>query len=67
MSPLGGDVFDDYEPSRYVGLGDLILMLLAGTLSGLQDRLAQDGFETAADVVGDLVEVMDGYLVRVSP
>jgi hypothetical protein len=46
-------------------LGDIIVMLLASTLAGLSDRLASDGFEGPADLVGELVEVIDGYLVTV--
>jgi hypothetical protein len=43
-------------------LGDLVLVLLAGTLAGLRDRLYRDGFPSAGDVVADLVEVTDDYL-----
>ena len=46
-------------------LGDLVVVLLASTLAGLRDRLDQDGFERAAELVGDLVEVADDYLERV--
>ncbi len=45
-------------------LGDLVVVLLAGTLAGLRDRLASDGFERASDVVADLVEVADDYVTR---
>lgn len=45
-------------------LGDLVVVLLAGTLAGLRDRLAGDGFERASDVVADLVEVADDYVTR---
>lgn len=44
-------------------LGDLVIVLLASTLAGLRDRLASDGFGDAADLVADLVEVADGYIV----
>jgi hypothetical protein len=47
-------------------LGDLVIVLLASTLAGLRDRLADDGFESAADIVGDLVELTDDYITRVS-
>ena len=47
-------------------LGDLVIVLLAGSLAGLRDRLAADGFSDAADLVGDLVEVTDGYMARMS-
>lgn len=43
-------------------MGDLIVVLLASTLSGLRDRLAQDGFECAANLVADLVETADAYI-----
>lgn len=43
-------------------LGDLIVVLLAGTLSGLRDRLYGDGFMPAAELVSDLVEMTDHYL-----
>ena len=43
-------------------LGDLVVTLLAGTLAGLRDRLAQDGFHSAAELVQDLVEIADDYL-----
>ena len=45
-------------------LGDLVLVLLAGTLAGLRDRLYRDGFPSAGDVVADLVEFIDDYLAR---
>jgi hypothetical protein len=47
-------------------LGDLVIVLLASTLAGLRDRLADDGFENAADVVGDLVELTDDYITHVA-
>jgi hypothetical protein len=43
-------------------LGDLVIVLLAGTLAGLRDRLAQDGFPKATELVARLVEEADGYL-----
>jgi hypothetical protein len=45
-------------------LGDFVVVLLAGTLAGLRDRLAADGFERAAELVADLVDVIDAYLAR---
>lgn len=45
-------------------LGDLVLVLLAGTLQGLSDRLQSDGYEGAAELVADLVDVLDDYLDR---
>ena len=47
---------------REPDLGDLIIVLLASTLAGLRDRLAQDGFDHAADLVADLVEAADDYM-----
>lgn len=51
--------------SRSADLGDLVIVLLASTLAGLRDRLAEDGFEPAADLVADLVEVTDDYLTHI--
>ena len=45
-------------------LGDLVVVLLAGTLAGLRDRLQQDGFERASELVSDLVEMADDYLTE---
>ena len=45
-------------------LGDLVILLLAGTLAGLRDRLNDDGFEDAAELVADLVDVAEDYLTR---
>ena len=47
-------------------LGDLVIVLLAGTLAGLRDRLTHDGFARASDLVADLVDVTDDYLTNVS-
>jgi hypothetical protein len=51
---------------RTPDLGDLVIVLLAGSLAGLRDRLFADGFGDAAELVADLVEVADGYLARVA-
>jgi hypothetical protein len=49
-------------------LGDIVVLLLAGTLAGLRDRLHDDGFERASGLVGDLVDAVDHYLMaRVVP
>lgn len=48
-------------------LGDIVILLLAGTLAGLRDRLHEDGFDGAAGVVHDLVEIADDYVTRLSP
>jgi hypothetical protein len=55
-----------HEVERVPDLGDLVIVLLASTLAGLRDRLADDGFESAADVVGDLVELTDDYITHVA-
>ena len=65
MSDVPDDV-DDSACARIPDLGDLVVVLLAGTLAGLRDRLAQDGFEPAAELVADLVEITDDYLTRVA-
>ena len=53
-----------YSPpaGRAPDLGDLIVVLLAGTLAGLRDRLVNEGFDGAAELVADLVEAADDYL-----
>ncbi|MFN2388003.1 MAG: hypothetical protein ABR575_00130 [Actinomycetota bacterium] len=45
-------------------LGDLVVLLLASTLAGMRDRLARDGFERAADLVADLVEIINDDIMR---
>jgi hypothetical protein len=47
-------------------LGDLVLILLASTLAGLRDRLIEDGFESAGEIVADLVELLDDYISSVA-
>lgn len=47
-------------------LGDLVIVLLAGTLAGLRDRLDSDGFERASELVADLTERCDSYLSEVA-
>ena len=47
-------------------LGDVVIVLLAGTLAGLRDRLADDGFTDAADLVGDLVDAADHYVAAIA-
>ena len=39
-------------------LGDLVIVLLASTLSGLRDRLADDGFERASELVAELLSLI---------
>jgi hypothetical protein len=48
-------------------LGDLVVVLLASALAGLSDRLAVDGFTSAADLLADLVEAADDYLFGLDP
>ena len=48
-------------------LGDIVVILLVSTLAGLRDRLHHDGFEAAASLVHDLVEVADDYVMRLTP
>lgn len=43
-------------------LGDLVIVLLAGTLAGLRDRLEADGFEQASELVADLTSRCDRYV-----
>jgi hypothetical protein len=45
-------------------LSDLVLVLLSSTLTGLRDRLLEDGFEDAADCVADLATRCDNYLAE---
>lgn len=51
--------------SHDADLGDFVVMLLAGTLGGLRERLAADGFEDAAKLVASLTDRCDDYLVEV--
>lgn len=53
-------------PAREPDLGDLIVILLASTMAGVRDRLAADGFASAAELVADLVDVVDDYLTNVA-
>ncbi len=50
---------------RAPDLGDIVVVLLGGTLAHLRDSLSADGFHPAAEVVGDLVEIVDDFLARV--
>ncbi len=45
-------------------MGDLIVVLLASSLAALRDRLAEDGYEDAALLVADLVDIADGYITN---
>ena len=46
-------------------LGDFVIALLAGTLAALRDQLAGDGFIDAADLVADLVEIVEDYIIAI--
>ena len=48
-------------------LGEIVVILLVSTLTGLRDRLERDGFGSAAALVHDLVEVADDYVMRFQP
>jgi hypothetical protein len=54
------------RPPKEADLGDLVVVLLAGTLVGLRDRLERDGYEDAADVIGELAELADDYVLGVA-
>lgn len=45
-------------------LGDFVILLLVGTLADLRDKLSDDGFLAAADLVADLVDIGDDYVHR---
>ena len=47
-------------------LGDLVIVLLAGTLATLRDRLWDAGFPVAADSVADLVYRCDRHVGEVN-
>lgn len=46
-------------------LGELVVVLLSGSLAGLRDRLWDDGFHEAADLVADLSFRCDQFLETV--
>ena len=47
-------------------LGDLVIVLLAGPLAGLRDRLEADGFAHASHLVADLTSRCDRYVEEVA-
>jgi hypothetical protein len=57
------DAFDSLQENP--DLGDLVVVLLASSLAGLRDKLAEDGYLPAADLVADLVVIADEYLTHV--
>jgi hypothetical protein len=60
----GSDEVSGRPVHRVPDLGDLVLLLLAGSLTGLRDRLSEDGYYGAAEVVADLVDIADDYVTR---
>jgi hypothetical protein len=48
-------------------IGDLVVVLLSSSLAALRDRLAEDGFESAALLVADLVDIADDYITNCIP
>lgn len=53
---------DGESSGRGPDLGDLVVCLLVGVLSDLRDRLYEDDYPVAGDLVADLVEAGDSYL-----
>ena len=49
---------------RDFDLGDLALLLLAGFMAHVRDRLLADGDPDAAEIVADLVEIADDAVGR---
>jgi len=47
-------------------LGDLVIVLLASTLAGLRDRLADDRFTRASALVAELTDRCDSYIEEVA-
>lgn len=45
-----------------ITLGTLVIVLLEGTLSGLRDRLAEDGMLQEAEVVGRMRNAAERFL-----
>ncbi len=47
-------------------MGDLVIVLLASTLAGLRDRLAEDGFEEASELAAELTLRCDEFIEEVN-
>jgi hypothetical protein len=62
-----GDLRSVVETEPDPDLGEIVVILLVSTLAGLRDRLDRDGFDSAAALVHDLVEVADDYVMRFRP
>ena len=52
------------KPEPTADLGDLVIVLLASSLAGLRDRLADDNFTKASELVAELTNPCDTYLVE---
>lgn len=46
-------------------LGDLVIVLLAGTLTGIAANLTKDGYDRQADFITDLVDQCDSFITGV--
>ena len=67
QAPHGDAARQQERPMRAelpLGTGKFILILLAGTMAGLRDRLILDGFGREAELVADLVDITGDYLTR---
>ena len=53
---------NEEQESSAVSLGHIVILLLAGVLSSLSERLRSDGFGSQAELVADLVEAIDDYI-----
>lgn len=61
-SPLVKKVSSLHPPEP--NLGDLFVLILTSTLACMRDRLKHDGYEDAAELLADLVEISDDYITR---
>jgi hypothetical protein len=52
----------EYRTDGEPDLGDLVIVLLASTRSGLRHRLESDGFPNPAQCVAETVVITDHYL-----
>ncbi|MGH2736332.1 MAG: hypothetical protein ACRDKZ_12185 [Actinomycetota bacterium] len=59
-----GAAAEPRAPSGDPGLGEVLVVLLSATLAGVRDRLHEDGYDEAGDLVADLVEIADDHLAR---
>jgi hypothetical protein len=49
--------------AREPDMGDLMIINLCAALGGFAHRLADDGFSAAAELIWDLIEIADDYLM----